>query len=78
MNLVPYETIAMSAGVSLRTVTRDVKRRLLIPYKRGRKALIDADAPPRPITSPDAGLPTGGASAGDARVSGSWASDRHG
>jgi hypothetical protein len=45
MNLVPYETIAMSAGVSLRTVARDVKRRLLTPYKRGRKALIDAEAP---------------------------------
>ena len=45
MNLVPYETIAMSAGVSLRTVARDVKRRLLIPYKQGRKALIDAEAP---------------------------------
>jgi hypothetical protein len=44
MNLVPYETIAMSAGVSLRTVARDVKRRLLTPYKRGRKALIDLEA----------------------------------
>jgi hypothetical protein len=45
MNLVPFEQIAMSAGVSLRTVARDVKRRLLIPYKQGRKALIDEEAP---------------------------------
>jgi hypothetical protein len=44
MNLVPFEQIALAAGVSLRTVARDVKRRLLIPYKRGRKALIDLEA----------------------------------
>ena len=45
MNLVPFEQIAMAAGVSLCTVARDVQRRLLVPYKQGRKALIDADAP---------------------------------
>jgi hypothetical protein len=45
VNLVPFEQIAMSAGVSLRTVARDVQRRLLVPYHPGRKALIDADAP---------------------------------
>ena len=45
MNLVPFEQIAMSAGVSLRTVARDVQRKLLVPYKQGRKALIDAEAP---------------------------------
>jgi hypothetical protein len=45
MNLVPFEQIALAAGVSLRTVARDVKRRLLIPYRQGRKALIDAEAP---------------------------------
>ena len=45
MNLVPFEQIAMSAGVSLRTVARDVQRKLLTPYRQGRKALIDAEAP---------------------------------
>jgi hypothetical protein len=45
MNLVPFEQIAMSAGVSLRTVARDVQRKLLSPYHQGRKALIDAEAP---------------------------------
>jgi hypothetical protein len=35
----------MSAGVSLRTVARAVQRKLLVPYKQGRKALIDAEAP---------------------------------
>jgi hypothetical protein len=45
MNLVSFEQIALDAGVSLRTVARDVKRRLLIPYKQGRKALIDEEAP---------------------------------
>jgi hypothetical protein len=45
MNLVSFEQIALAAGVSLRTVARDVQRRLLIPYKQGRKALIDAEAP---------------------------------
>jgi hypothetical protein len=45
MNLVPFEQIAMSAGVSLRTVARDVQRKLLVPYRQGRKALIDAEAP---------------------------------
>jgi hypothetical protein len=45
MNLVSFEQIALAAGVSLRTVARDVKRRLLTPYKQGRKALIDAEAP---------------------------------
>jgi hypothetical protein len=44
MNLVPFEQIALAAGVSLRTVARDVKRRLLIPYRQGRKALIDLEA----------------------------------
>jgi hypothetical protein len=45
MNLVPFEQIAMSAGVSLRTVARDVQRKLLVPYRQGRKVLIDAEAP---------------------------------
>jgi hypothetical protein len=45
MNLVSFEQIALAAGVSLRTVARDVKRRLLIPYRQGRKALSDAEAP---------------------------------
>jgi hypothetical protein len=45
MNLVPFEQIAMSAGVSLRTVARAGQRKLLVPYKQGRKALIDAEAP---------------------------------
>jgi hypothetical protein len=45
MNLVPFEQIAMSAGVSLRTVARDVQRKLLVPYRQGRKALIDVEAP---------------------------------
>jgi hypothetical protein len=45
MNLVSFEQIALDAGVSLRTFARDVKRKLLTPYKQGRKALIDAEAP---------------------------------
>ena len=45
MNLVPFEQIALAAGVSLRTVARDVQRKLLTPYHQGRKALIDAEAP---------------------------------
>jgi hypothetical protein len=45
MKLVNFEQIALSAGVSLRTVARDVQRRLLTPYHQGRKALIDAEAP---------------------------------
>ena len=45
MNLVSFEQIALEAGVSVRTVARDVQRRLLSPYHQGRKALIDQDAP---------------------------------
>jgi hypothetical protein len=45
MDLVPFEQIALAAGVSLRTIARDVKRRLLTPYRQGRKALIDVKAP---------------------------------
>jgi excisionase family DNA binding protein len=44
MNLVSYEQIAASSGVSIRTIARDVKRRLLKAYRVGGKALIDADA----------------------------------
>jgi excisionase family DNA binding protein len=44
MHLVPYEQIAVEAGVSVRTICRDVKRGKLRSYKVGGKALIDAGA----------------------------------
>jgi hypothetical protein len=44
MNLVPYEQIAANAGISLRTVIRDVQRRLLTSHRLGGKVWIDADA----------------------------------
>ena len=44
MNLVPYEQIAAEAGISLRTVARDVQRRLLTSHKLNGKVWIDADA----------------------------------
>jgi hypothetical protein len=70
MNLVSFEQIALAAGVSLRTVARDVQRRLLIPYKQGRKALIDleATATAKYIASRQA-TQRGDPSTGEARVS---------
>jgi hypothetical protein len=44
MNLVPFEQIAVEAGVSARTICRDVKRGKLRSYKVDGKALIDAGA----------------------------------
>jgi hypothetical protein len=44
MHLVPYEQIAVEAGVSVRTICRDVKRGKLRSYKVDGKALIDAGA----------------------------------
>lgn len=45
MKLVPFEQIAIAAGVSVRTVARATQGRLLTAYKQGRKALIDIEAP---------------------------------
>jgi hypothetical protein len=42
MHLVPYEQIAVEAGVSVRTICRDVKRGKLRSYKVDGKSLIDA------------------------------------
>jgi hypothetical protein len=44
MHLLPYEQIAVEAGVSARTIARDVKRGKLRTYKVNGKALIDAGA----------------------------------
>ena len=44
MHLVPYEQIAVEAGVSVRTICRDVKRGELRSYKVDGKSLIDAGA----------------------------------
>jgi hypothetical protein len=44
MHLVSYEQIAVEAGVSVRTICRDVKRGKLRSYKVDGKALIDACA----------------------------------
>ena len=60
MNLVPFEQIAMVAGVSLRTVARDVQRRLLVPYSRVARRLSTQTPRPRPSTSPATGRPAKG------------------
>jgi hypothetical protein len=44
MHLVPFEKIAVEAGVSVRTIARDVKRGKLRSYKVDGKSLIDAGA----------------------------------
>jgi hypothetical protein len=44
MHLVSFEQIAVEAGVSARTIARDVKRGKLRSYKVDGKALIDAGA----------------------------------
>ena len=42
MHLLPYENIAVEAGVSVRTIARDVRRGKLKSYKVNGKSLIDA------------------------------------
>jgi hypothetical protein len=44
MHLVPYEKIVADAGISIRTVIRDVQRGLLTSRRLDGKVWIDADA----------------------------------
>jgi hypothetical protein len=44
MHLLPYENIAVEAGVSVRTIWREVHRGKLKSYKVNGRSLIDAGA----------------------------------
>jgi hypothetical protein len=66
MHLLPYENIAVEAGVSVRTIARDVRRGKLKSYKVNGKSLIDAGAAQEYIASKRAAAIEGSRSMGRA------------